>query len=204
MITVIDYEMGNLGSIANIIRKLGEEAEITSDQEQLRKASKLILPGVGHFDRGMENLSRLNLVPILEEAIFQRQVPILGICLGMQLMCHSSEEGARPGLGWVDAHVKRFRPQSPSELKVPHMGWNIAKVLRGNSLLNMEPVEPDRFYFVHSYYVDCQNHSDVVATTEYGIEFCSAFQKKNVLGVQFHPEKSHVFGMDLFRKFLVL
>ena len=202
MITVVDYHMGNIGSIANMIAKVGGRAERTADPEKLLRAEKLVLPGVGHFDRGMANLAELGLQPVLDELVKKRGVPILGICLGMQLMCRSSEEGERPGLGWVDAEVRRFDATAHAEMKIPHMGWNVTKPVRGAALFDATPPEPPRFYFVHSYYVDCTHEDDVLATSRHGAEFCSAFHRDNIWGVQFHPEKSHAFGMDLFRRFL--
>lgn len=199
MITIVDYRMGNLGSISNMLKKIGVQALITSDPEAIATASKLILPGVGAFDAGMENLERTGLVPLLNERVLQAHVPTLGICLGMQLMTRSSEEGQRPGLGWIDARALRFRPSDPS-LKVPHMGWNRVKPTRDSALTDSLPDEP-RFYFVHSYYVQCSNPDDVLLTTSYGQDFHSAFRHGNVWGVQFHPEKSHKFGMSLLRNF---
>jgi imidazole glycerol-phosphate synthase subunit HisH len=204
MVTVIDYRMGNIGSIANMIAKVGGKAKVTSDPALLRDAQKLILPGVGHFDRGMTNLAELGLAPVLQELVIERRVPVLGICLGMQLMCRSSDEGERRGLEWVDAEVKRFDTTSHPGMKVPHMGWNIAKPTRESPLFDTTPSEPQRFYFVHSYYVECLDSRDVLTKTNYEGEFCSSFLRGNICGVQFHPEKSHVFGMDLFRRFLAL
>ena len=204
MITVIDYRMGNVGSIANMIAKIGGKAEITSDPDRLRSAAKLILPGVGHFDRGMSNLEEFGLVPVLEELVVERGVPVLGICLGMQLMCRTSQEGDREGLGWVDAEVRRFDPAAHPGMKVPHMGWNVAKPVKASPLLDLTPKEPQRFYFVHSYFVECLDPADVLAETTYETDFCSAFLHESIFGVQFHPEKSHVFGMDLFRRFAEL
>ncbi|MDB4945207.1 MAG: hisH 2 [Labilithrix sp.] len=204
MITVVDYQMGNLGSIANMIAKVGGKARATSDPEVLRTADKLVLPGVGHFDRGMKNLADLGLLPVLRELVVERRVPVLGICLGMQLMCRSSEEGELPGLGWVDAEVRHFDAATHPGIKIPHMGWNVARPVRESALLAHEPADPLRFYFVHSYFVDCAVPSDVLATSRHGAEFCAAFQRDNMWGVQFHPEKSHAFGMALFRGFLAL
>ncbi len=203
MITIVDYRMGNIGSIANMIAKVGGKAEVTADPAALAKAQKLVLPGVGHFDRGMENLAELDLIPVLREAALERRVPVLGICLGMQLMCRSSEEGEREGLGWVDAEVRRFGG-ARVDLKVPHMGWNVVTPVRENALMPLAPVEPQRFYFVHTYYVSCRSPELVLTTTDYDGAFCSALQDANLWGVQFHPEKSHAFGMDLFRRFVAL
>ncbi len=204
MITVVDFQMGNLGSIANMIRKIGAEVTVTSKPAVLRHADKLILPGVGHFERGKASLEQHGLVPVLDELVRQRKVPVLGICLGMQLMCRASEEADRPGLGWVDADVKRFDTVAFPDVRVPHMGWNVAKPVRPSPLFDASSNEPQRFYFVHAYYVECHDPKDVLATTHHGNDFCSAFAHENMWGVQFHPEKSHAFGMDLFRRFVAL
>jgi len=204
MITVVDYRMGNIGSIANMIAKVRGRVEVTSDPAVVRKAEKVILPGVGHFERGIGNLEELGLLPALAEAARERRVPVLGICLGMQLMCRSSEESTRPGLGWVDADVCRFDTTEHPDTKVPHMGWNAVRPVRPSPLLETSPEEPSRFYFVHSYHVRCHDPADVLAVTHYAGEFCSALLHDNLYGVQFHPEKSHAFGMELFRRFVAL
>jgi glutamine amidotransferase len=202
MITVVDYQMGNMGSIAKMIAKVGGKAQVTSEPSVLQKADKLILPGVGHFDGGMANLTALGLAPVLDELVLRRRVPVLGICLGMQLMCRFSDEGQRDGLGWIDASVRRFDAAARPGRKVPHMGWNVASPVRESRLFDTAPCEPQRFYFVHSYYADCHDPADVLAVTNFDGEFCSAFLHDNICGVQFHPEKSHAFGMELFRRFL--
>ncbi|HTJ05845.1 MAG TPA: imidazole glycerol phosphate synthase subunit HisH, partial [Caldimonas sp.] len=194
-----DYGMGNLGSIRNMLKKIGADSEITAEPARIAAATKLVLPGVGAFDAGMENLDKSGLVPLLNERVRRDEVPVLGICLGMQLMTHSSSEGERPGLGWVDAKAVRFVP-ADATLKVPHMGWNIARPVRDDALLEGLPRE-SRFYFVHSYYVACERREDVLLTTFYGADFDSGFRRGNVWGVQFHPEKSHRFGMHLLRNF---
>ena len=199
MITIVDYNMGNLGSIQNMLKKLGVDSEITSDPSRVAAASKLILPGVGAFDAGMDNLERADLIPVLNERVAQVRVPILGICLGMQLMTRQSAEGERKGLGWIDAETVRFEP-SASASKVPHMGWNLVESVRGGVLVEGLPPEP-RFYFVHSYFVRCWQDEDVLLTTRYGSVFHSGFHRGNVWGVQFHPEKSHKFGMRLLQNF---
>lgn len=202
MIVIVDYHMGNLGSIANILRKVGAEAVISSDHAVIARASKLVLPGVGAFDEGMKNIEQLDLRDILTRRVLQERVPTLGICLGMQLMARRSEEGAKPGLGWVAADVKRFSFASgAAQLKVPHMGWNMVKTVKQSTLFAGFSGEP-RFYFVHSYHASCDNDADVLATARYGYEFTAALQLDNLAGVQFHPEKSHKFGMTLFRNFV--
>ena len=199
MITIVDYGMGNLGSIRNMLAKIGAPSRIVSDPEQVARAQKLILPGVGAFDAGMESLDRSGLVAVLNERALEARVPTLGICLGMHLMARGSEEGRRTGLGWVDAQVSRFRP-SDVALKVPHMGWNRVSVVRPSPLIEALPEEA-RFYFVHSYYVSCRKEHDVLLRTNYGVRFDAAFECGNLWGAQFHPEKSHKFGMQLLRNF---
>jgi imidazole glycerol-phosphate synthase subunit HisH len=199
MIAIIDYEMGNLGSIRNMLKMLGHDSKITSDLEQIAQADKLILPGVGAFDAGMKNLRRLNLIQVLNERVLVARTPILGICLGMQLMGKSSAEGVLDGLSWVNAVSLRFEP-GPLSLKVPHMGWNEAVVVRDAPLTQGLP-HGSRFYFVHSYFVRCRVPNSVLLRTFYGENFDSAFQQVNIWGVQFHPEKSHKFGMCILRNF---
>jgi glutamine amidotransferase len=204
MIALIDYGMGNIGSIFNMLRKIGAEVKITWESEVIHRASKLILPGVGAFDNGMKKLSDLGLIPVLEQEVLHRGKPIIGICLGMQLFSNSSEEGSLPGLGWIDADTVKFRfDESMKNLKVPHMGWNTVAAKKESSLL--PPGESElRFYFVHSYHLVCHDESDVLTTTHHGIEFASSIRRDNIIGVQFHPEKSHRFGLDFFTRFVEL
>jgi glutamine amidotransferase len=191
MLTIVDYGLGNLGSIQNMLRKLGHPVEVVDDPERIDGASKLILPGVGAFDRGMDHLTERGLVGPLSKRVIADGVPILGICLGAQLMTRESEEGQRPGLGWLEARTVRFFSREPHDLKVPYMGWN-----------DVEPTRPHpRFYFVHSFHFECERADDVLATSTYGYRFASAFAFRNILGVQFHPEKSHKFGMKLLDNF---
>lgn len=197
MITIVDYGMGNLGSIANMIKKAGHSSCITSDPSKIKDASKLILPGVGSFDNGMRNLEALELIPVLNQKALEEKTPVLGICLGMQLMTQSSEEGVLPGLGWVDAKTKKFQSNT---LKIPHMGWNTIRHHKSSALFD-ELESEKRYYFVHSYYVECRDSQDILATTRYTHDFTSAFEKGNIIGVQFHPEKSHTFGLKLLKNF---
>lgn len=200
MITIVDYGLGNLGSIRNMLKKVGFDSIIASDAAAIRNASKLLLPGVGAFDAGMRQLHNSRLIPILEERVFREKVPLLGICLGMQLLARRSEEGTLPGLGWIDADVVRFNFEAGSPLKVPHMGWNVVRPKKPSFLLpGIE--EEERYYFVHSYYVRCDKAEDVLLTADYGHTFDAAFSCDNITGVQFHPEKSHKFGMRLLRNF---
>lgn len=197
---MIDYGCGNLASVVNMIQHMGGEAQIIRSPEQLVGAGKLILPGVGAFDHGIDSLRAAGWVAPLEQAVLERQVPIMGICLGMQLLTRGSEEGQEPGLGWIDAHVRRFRP-ADARLKVPHMGWNEVHQTRADTLLPPSAT-PRRFYFVHSYRVECADSGDVLLQCDYGETFVAAFRRANIWGFQFHPEKSHRFGMELFRHFL--
>lgn len=199
MITIVDFNMGNLGSIRNMLKKIGCESQITADPEQIASATKLVLPGVGAFDAGMESLERTGLIELLTRRVLRDRIPVLGICLGMQLMTRRSAEGRRPGLGWLDAEALRFEP-ADAALKVPHMGWNRVMPTRPSALAEDLPAEP-RFYFVHSYFVRCSDPADVFLTTPYGVPFHSGVQHGNVFGVQFHPEKSHKYGMALLRNF---
>jgi glutamine amidotransferase len=199
-VAVIDYGMGNIGSICKMLRVVGADPVVSSDPRVIANAEKLILPGVGHFDRAMSNLHAAGLVDALNELAQGRRMPILGVCLGMQLLCSSSEEGSQPGLGFLNARVRRFDP-GIQRLKVPHMGWSQLEQARPSTLLTGLDDE-SRFYFVHSYYVDCADESDVIARSTYGNSFVAAFERDNVSGVQFHPEKSHRFGMQLFRNFV--
>jgi glutamine amidotransferase len=201
MISVIDYGAGNVGSVIRMIEKVGGKAQRVSTARELDAAQIAILPGVGAFDYGMAQLAEKGLVEALNEAALVRKIPILGICLGMQLMCKRSDEGVMPGLGWIDADVKKFEFDQATRLPIPHMGWNTLEIARQNGLLNNE-LERTRYYFVHSYAVSCNNPEDVIATTHYGDSFVSAFARENLFGAQFHPEKSHRFGMAMVKNFL--
>ena len=201
MIAIVDYGCGNLGSIKNMIRKIGGEAVITSDSEEIKKADKIRLPGVGSFDTGMNNLKKSGFINVLNEKAFVEKVPVLGICLGMQLMTKGSEEGVESGLGWFDAETIKFKFEKGSKNKIPNMGWkNVLQ--KKSSIYFRDMFEEPRFYFVHSYYVQSNKSEDILTTTVYGTEYVSAFEKDNLCGVQFHPEKSHKYGMKLFSNFL--
>ncbi len=202
MITIIDYGIGNVGSVFNMLRKLRAKVQISSDEDEIAKSDKLILPGVGHFDYGFKNLHSSGLIGILSEQVLVNKRPILGICLGMQMMTRGSEEGSQNGLGWVAADTIKFSPDN--NLKIPHMGWNHVDSSIGAKLFESAPEEPERFYFGHSYYVRADNPKDVAAYCHYGQDFVASFEVDNIMGVQFHPEKSHLFGMNLFQRFIAL
>lgn len=200
-VVIIDYGMGNIGSIDNMLKYLGVKAIISSDINVISSADKIILPGVGHFDRAMTNIKNLGLMDVINEMALVEKKPFLGICLGMQIMCESSDEGILSGLSLVQAEVKKFDFGLDSKLKVPHMGWNNICINKSSIILDGLNNE-SRFYFVHSYYVKCQNEVDILTKTNYGFDFVSSFEVNNLIGAQFHPEKSHRFGVNLFRNFL--
>ena len=199
-VTIINYGMGNCGSVVNMIRFIGGEARLSNSPDDVRTADKLILPGVGAFDAGMKALRETGMDVAIREAVTKRGASLLGICLGMQLLTESSEEGNLPGLALVPGRVKRFDVHSFG-LRVPHMGWNEVQPVRSSVLLDPND-EEHRFYFVHSYHVECDDPRDVSGITHYGYDFTSAFEHDQVLGVQVHPEKSHRFGMALLKRFL--
>ncbi|MCP4378057.1 MAG: imidazole glycerol phosphate synthase subunit HisH, partial [bacterium] len=199
-----DYNMGNIASIRNMLRKIGSESVVTSDVDEISRASKLILPGVGAFDNGMSHIRQMGLLDVLNEMVLVRKTPVLGICLGMHLMGRRSAEGDLPGLGWIDADTVRFEFDSSIDSeKVPHMGWNVAHPRHCDTLFKgLDNSEDTAFYFVHSYHVVCDDEADVLATAMHGYEFTCAIEKGNILATQFHPEKSHRYGMGLLKNFV--
>jgi glutamine amidotransferase len=199
LIVVIDYGMGNVGSIVNMIKKVGYECIVSSSVNDILSASKLILPGVGSFDNAMKNLQQLNLIDSINKQVIENKTPILGICLGMQLLTKGSEEGILKGFSYINGYSNKF--DADKGLLVPHMGWNLIDIKKTNNLYDND-IEEQRFYFVHSYVVSCEDKQDILSTTFYGKEFVSSFQKGNIIGVQFHPEKSHIFGIRFFKNFL--
>lgn len=200
MITIIDYGLGNLASVKNMIKKVGGQSQISADPAIIAEAKKLILPGVGAFGQGMNNLHDRGLVAPIKECV-KTGVPLLGICLGAQLLTHSSDEAEIPGLGLVNAKTLKFDLDTRKH-KVPHMGWNNIKVENDHSrLLKGFEIDP-RFYFVHSYFMQCESEENVLCTADYGGDFCAGVINNNVMGVQFHPEKSHVFGMNLMNNYV--
>jgi len=199
MVTIVDYKVGNLGSIHNMLKKIGVPALITSSLEEISSAEKLILPGVGAFDSGINSLKKHNIWQILNDKVLKQKTPVLGICLGMQLLCNRSEEGKEAGLGWIDAEVTRFKPTN-KRFKTPHMGWNYTTSPKESKLFANMYDDP-KFYYVHSYYVTANDDSSIAKST-YDITFDAALEKGNILGTQFHPEKSHKFGMKLLENFV--
>lgn len=202
MITIIDYGVGNLGSVANMIKKVGGTSIISSDKSAVADAEKLILCGVGSFDDGITNLKNLDLIDTLNRKVLEEKTPILGICLGMQLFTERSEEGKLPGLGWFDAETVKFRLNEDKSLRTTHMGWNVVNLDKPSRLFSPFDDEEKRFYFVHRYHVKVSQPTDSLTSTSYGYSFCSALEKDNIVGVQFHPEKSHKFGIQLFKNFI--
>lgn len=204
MITIIDYGAGNIKSIQNMLKRLGVNSIISSNAEEIKRAEKLILPGVGHFDHGMKNLRKSGLIDILNTKVLNEKCPFLGICLGAQLLGNGSEEGSEKGLGWIPMSVVKFDlNKSQNRLKVPHMGWNFIQIQESvNSKKMFKNLEQDaRFYFVHSFHMLTDTEDYILAKTEYGYPFTSAVNFQNIYGVQFHPEKSHKFGLQLLENF---
>ncbi len=201
MIIVVDYGMGNLRSIEYKLQKEGVAAAVSSDPAQIRRADKLILPGVGYFSKGMQNLSERGLTEALTEAVMEEGKPVMGICLGMQLFTRWSEEGDAPGLGWIEADTRRFDFSAQAGgLTVPHVGWETLTAKKKHRLL--DGVETgQRFYFTHSYHVVCERAEDVLTSSRYGYEFVSSVQHGNICGTQFHPEKSHRRGFQMILNF---
>jgi len=202
LIVIIDYGMGNIRSILRKVNLAGFEGIVSDDLSKIMSADKLILPGVGHFRNGMNKIKERNIIDVLNKKVLDDQTPILGICLGMQLMTKFSEEGNVPGLGWLDAKTIKFQ-LTDIRHKVPHIGWNSIEKKKESDLLNNLP-DNSYYYFVHSYHVECNNQEDVLSTTRYGHEFVSAIQKANIFGTQFHPEKSHNWGEKMLSNFLAL
>lgn len=204
MITIIDYGLGNILAFANVYKRMNIPVAVAKTSGDLKDARKLILPGVGAFDHAMELLHAAGMRETLDEMVLTRAVPVLGVCVGMQILADSSEEGSRPGLGWIKGQVRRFDERTPrSTVRLPHMGWNDIKPTNAPEMFT--GLEEDaRFYFLHSYYLDCASDDHVLATSEHGITFGCAVRSNNVYGVQFHPEKSHHYGARLLKNFAEL
>ena len=201
MITIIDYNTGNLGSIKNMLKRLGIASQITNDKGAIENAEKLILPGVGHFDYGMHQLHNSGLIPLLNKKVLEDKTPILGICLGVQLLTETSEEGTEKGLGWIKGKTIAFdKNKLAANQKIPNMGWTDVENYQQSNLFEGMYDEP-RFYFVHSFHLELEDKNDYLVTAKYGYDFAAGIEHKNILGVQFHPEKSHKYGMKLLENF---
>lgn len=204
MITIIDYGLGNIKAFRNVYKQLDIDVKIAYTKEDLRDAEKLILPGVGAFDHAMARLNASGMDETLHELVKDKKKPVLGVCVGMQMLAMSSEEGVLPGLGWINGRVKKFDVSTLNQkTRLPHMGWNDVRPVIRNPLFN-DIDEQSRFYFLHSYYFDCNNEADAIAITEYGKPFVCAVNKDNIYGVQFHPEKSHQWGIQLLKNFATI
>lgn len=202
MIVIIDNGIGNLQSVQQAFDKIGVHAVISSNPKDLLIAKKIVLPGVGSFARGMDNLKHNGLLQVLNRKVHEEGTPFLGICLGLQMLTNRSDEGETDGLGWIDAETKRFHFDDPgNQYRIPHIGWNDLSIKIENHLLNGLPTE-SCFYFAHSYYVTCHDESAILATTQYGCEFVSVIQKGHIFGTQFHPEKSQANGLTVLRNFV--
>jgi glutamine amidotransferase len=202
MIVVVDYGAGNIGSILNMFKRLGADIIASSDPSIIENATKLVLPGVGSFDLGMTKLIDSGVVEVLNKKVLIDKIPILGICLGVQLMTEGSEEGELAGLGWFKARTIKFRfTDQQADLKIPHMGWNDTFYKKDSKIFNKDD-EEYRYYYVHSYHISADNELDILSTASYGYEFVSGLERDNIIGLQFHPEKSHSFGMKIFKNFI--
>lgn len=204
MITIIDYGLGNIQAFVNVYKRLHIPVTVATTPDEIRVASKLILPGVGAFDHAMERLNGSGMREAIDTAVLLEKVPVLGVCVGMQMLAHSSEEGVLPGLGWIAGTVKNFRSDTAlTDLPLPHMGWNDVVATSGCALF--KGIEHgSRFYFLHSYFFDCIDSQNIAARAKYGLEFSCAVSADNVYGVQCHPEKSHHFGVTLLKNFAEL
>jgi glutamine amidotransferase len=202
MLTIIDYGVGNLASIKNMLKKVGCDAIVTSKEEDILNADRLILPGVGAFDTCADKLRHSGLLPALNRKVLEKRTPVLGVCVGMQLLMEGSEEGVLPGLGWIKGQIIKFKiDQLPAGYKIPHMGWSEVKLHKSSRLFDNMHEEP-RFYFVHSYHPEVSDANDALLQATHGYSFVAGLERDNIIGVQFHPEKSHKFGMKLLENFV--
>ena len=202
MITIVDYGVGNINAFLNVYKRLNIPAKVAKNHNDLEDAQKLILPGVGHFDHAMSELIASGMGPKLDELVLEKKIPIIGICVGMQMMGNYSEEGKLAGLKWIDASIKRFDESKINQVtRLPHMGWNdVTPIMEHPLFIGLE--KNALFYFLHSYYFDADDKRDVAATAEYGVNFDCIVSKGNIHGVQCHPEKSHHFGAQLLKNFV--
>jgi imidazole glycerol-phosphate synthase subunit HisH len=203
MTVIVDYGVGNVASLYNMFQHIGGDAVISRDPDVILNARSLVFPGVGAFDHAMLRIRSSGILPALEKAVLERRTPVLGVCLGMQMLADASEEGSEPGLGWIKGRSRRLKPDATLDLKVPNNGWRNIRVLRNSPVLGDVGTE-QRFYFNHSYFLSCDTPSDTAAVFDFGEDICCAVARGNIWGVQFHPEKSHSFGMDVLGRFLTL
>ncbi len=202
-LVIVNYGMGNLNSVKKMLDRMRVDAVISSNPEDIVNCRKIILPGVGHFGKAMSNLRKLDLLDVLNEAVLVKKKPVLGICLGMQLMAKKSEEGNVAGLGWFDAEVEKFSISDKIKYKIPHIGWNRINIKTKSPLMS-DISDSSEFYFVHSYHLKAHHKADVINETQYDYTFASAIAKGNIFGVQYHPEKSHDAGARLLKNFIEL
>lgn len=200
MISIIDYGVGNLGSVKNMLKKAGFESKVASDRATVEKANKIILPGIGAFDYCMQRFNASGLRPLITQKVMKEKVPLLGICVGLQMLMENSEEGTEPGLGWIAGKTVKFKKEKLGDLKIPHMGWTDVTLSKDSELTKGLGREP-RFYFVHSFYVLLDKKEDEILRANYGYDFTAAVSRDNIFGVQFHPEKSHKYGMKILENF---
>ncbi len=200
MITIVNYGVGNLASIKNMLKKAGFEAVLATEKSEIEKASKIILPGIGAFDHCMSEFNKSGLRDTVTKRVLGNKIPLLGICVGLQMLMENSEEGVEPGLGWIKGKTIKLKKEALGDLKIPHMGWTNVQIVKDTPLTQELGDEP-RFYFVHSYYVQPEVQTDTMLTATYGYEFTAAVNHDNIFGAQFHPEKSHKYGMKILENF---
>lgn len=200
MIAIVNYGVGNLASIKNMLKKIGCDCEMATDAETIYKASKIILPGIGAFDHCMSEFNKSGLRDVVTKKIIEEKTPVLGICVGLQMLMEGSEEGIEPGLGWIAGKTVKFQKEKVGDLKIPHMGWTNVRLEKESPLTENLEAHP-RFYFVHSYHVVPENKSDELLSANYGYDFTAAVSRDNIYGAQFHPEKSHKYGMKILENF---